>query len=86
MAQTEPTQQVVPVHGAWLSVTIRPVSPVGWFGSGTPSCIWEDIRAVHVCGLAAPTAPGLGQWSSVVAVSGTQRVVFRIGYWKPSSK
>jgi hypothetical protein len=42
--------------------------------------------AVHVAALAAPTAPGVGQWSSVVVDTDIQRVVFSTGYWKPSSK
>ena len=37
--------------------------------------------AVQVCGFAAPTAPGLGQWSSAVAWIGFQRVKFKFGYW-----
>jgi hypothetical protein len=33
--------------------------------------------AVHVCGLAVPTASSLGQWSSAVARIGLQRVRLR---------
>lgn len=29
-----------------------------------PGTVLGSVVAVHVCGLAAPTAPALGQWSS----------------------
>ena len=75
LAQLVPTQQAPAVlQGFWLSVMMRPLSPAGWLGSGTLKASWEPISAVQVCALAAPTAPGLGQWSSAVAATGSQRV------------
>ena len=80
LAQELPTQQApATAQGFWERVMIRPLSPAGWLGRGVLKESWEAMRAVQVCALAAPTAPGLGQWSSAVAATGSQRVAFTSG-------
>ena len=88
LAHVLPMQQAPgEAHGFCDSVMMSPTSPVGWFGSATPLLSWLAMMAVQVAALAAPTAPGVGQWSMAMAVSElNQRELSRTGDWKPSSK
>ena len=58
---------------------------VGYPGSGTPSWIWDGSIAVHVAALAAPTAPGVGQWSRETEEIDFQRDVLSVLYWNPAA-